>query len=42
MSLRLHESQYDSWSSRMPTIVLICSKRVDCVLRLMNCVDYDM
>jgi len=34
-----HESQYDGWSSRMPTIVWTCSKYADCVLRLLNCTD---
>ena len=34
-----HESQYDGWSSCMPTIVSICSKHVGCVLRLLNRID---
>jgi len=31
-----HESQYDGWSSRMPTIVSIYSKHAGCVLRLLS------
>jgi len=34
-----HESQYDGWSNRMPTIVSICSKHAGCVLRWLNLTD---
>ena len=34
-----HESQYDCWSSRMPTISSIYSKHAGCVLRLLNRTD---
>ena len=34
-----HESQYDGWSSCMPTIVSICLKHAGCVLRLLNRTD---
>ena len=34
-----HESQYDGWPSRMPTIVSIHSKHAGCVLRLLNRTD---
>ena len=39
---RFHESQYDGWSSRMPTIVSIYSKHVGCDLRLLNRTDCDV
>jgi len=28
-----HESQYDGWSSRLPTVVSIYAKHAGCVLR---------
>jgi len=31
-----HESQYDRWSSRMPTNMSIYSKHISCILRLVN------
>jgi len=34
-----HESQYDGWSSRMPSIVLIYSKHTGCVPHLLNRTD---
>jgi len=34
-----HESQYDGWSSRMPTILPIYAKHVGCILRLLNCTE---
>jgi len=34
-----HESQYDGWSSRMPTIGSIYSKHAGCVMRLLNRTD---
>ena len=37
-----HESQYDGWSSRMPTIVSIYSKPAGYVLRLLNRTDCDV
>jgi len=36
---RVYESQYDRWSSRVPTVVSTYSKHFDCVLHLMNRVD---
>jgi len=34
--MSIHESQYECWSSRMPTIGSIHSKHADCVLRWLN------
>jgi len=34
-----HESQFDRWSSRMLSIVWICSKHVGCFLCLLNRTD---
>ena len=39
LPMSFHESQYDGWSSRMPTIGSIHSKHVVCVLRLLNRTD---
>jgi len=39
LSTSFHESQYDGWSSRMPTIASIYSKHAGCVLRLLNRTD---
>ena len=41
-SFHTSESQYDGWSSRMPTIVSIYSQHAGCVLRLLNCTDCDV
>jgi len=36
LSTSFHESQYNGWSSRMPTIVSIYSKHAGFVVRLLN------
>jgi len=39
MQKNFHESQYDGWSSRMPTILSIYAKHVGSILRLLNCTE---